>query len=135
MKVFVCLIHQGCSTKLWLKLQLSEHWLLWDITMTKTVQWKKVPKSCRGANQVFYWRGAWFYAFKMKILQWPFHGENFQKKLSNNQHVMVPNAIRPLLVINRQLFFTVGKCFELRDIMWSCSLIVCVKVVLSQYYQ
>ena len=39
----------------------QEHQLLQDITWTKTVQRQKVPKVAGAVNQVWYWRGSWFF--------------------------------------------------------------------------
>ena len=44
--IFIRLLHIVYTTKLYLKLQLSGHWLLWDLTFTKTEQRQNISKSC-----------------------------------------------------------------------------------------
>ena len=46
--IFIRLLHIVYTTKLYLKLQLSGHWLLWDLTFTKTEQRQNISKSCGG---------------------------------------------------------------------------------------
>ena len=44
--IFIRLLHIVYTTKLYLKLQLSGHWLLWYLTFTKTEQRQNISKSC-----------------------------------------------------------------------------------------
>ena len=46
--IFIRLLHIVYTTKLYLKLLLSGHWLLWDLTFTKTEQRQNISKSCGG---------------------------------------------------------------------------------------
>lgn len=48
--IFIRLLHIVYTTKLYLKLQLSGHWLLWDLTFTKTEQRQNISKSCGGGG-------------------------------------------------------------------------------------
>lgn len=48
--IFTRLLHIVYTTKLYLKLQLSGHWLLWDLTFTKTEQRQNISKSCGGGG-------------------------------------------------------------------------------------
>ena len=50
--IFIRLLHIVYTTKLYLKLQLSWHWLLWDLTFTKTEQRQNISKSCGGGGEL-----------------------------------------------------------------------------------
>ena len=50
--IFIRLLHIVYTTKLYLKLQLSGHWLLWDLTFTKTEKRQNISKRCGGGGKL-----------------------------------------------------------------------------------